>query len=109
MCAEPVNLHTVYATSGHLANSQHYQGRAADLHIAHLPLSIQFYYAIRAGFRGIGVYPYWNSPGLHCDVRALKDGYPVAMWYRDIEGKYHTVDEHIYIDIMRGKYDKETK
>ena len=105
MCAKPVILHTVYATSGHLEHSQHYLGRAADLHIKGLPLSIQLYYAIRAGFHGIGVYPYWEHPGLHCDVRRLEDGYPNHMWLRNDKGLYHSVDVSTYMKIIRGDYD----
>lgn len=43
---------------------------AVDLHIEGLNVIDQFLVACRFdNFNGIGIYPYWNSPGLHLDTR----------------------------------------
>lgn len=48
---------------------QHPLGTAADLHVVNMPLLEQFIAACRFNFIGIGIYPLWNSPGLHLDMR----------------------------------------
>ena len=45
----------------------------------------QFIFAVGMGlFRRVGFYPFWNSPGLHVD---LKD--ETLYWWRDKANKYH--------------------
>lgn len=59
----------------------HPRGQAADIHIEDLSLMDAFLSASRfKRFRGIGVYPWWNSPGLHVDTRFLNHGEPRALW-----------------------------
>ena len=49
--------------------SYHNFGQAVDIHIEGLSLIEQFIVAQRFDFGGIGIYPWWNDPGLHLDVR----------------------------------------
>lgn len=77
--------------TGHSLTSRHYQRpcQAADFHVpgVYLPTLIEKLYNfswLGKKFTGIGIYPFWNSPGFHADWRDL----PVY-WYRDSGGKYH--------------------
>jgi len=54
----------------HATNSLHYQGRAIDLHMEGLNLGQTARIAMRYFFGGVGLYPGWNHPGLHLDVRS---------------------------------------
>jgi hypothetical protein len=68
--------------TGHVSDSQHYLGRAVDFHATGVPLVDAWLIAERIpSFKGIGVYPDWNSPGLHCDVR--NNTTYRARWWRD--------------------------
>ena len=50
-----------------------------------VPVINQFVFTVGFGmFRRVGLYPYWNAPGLHGD---LKDG--ILYWWRDRAGKYN--------------------
>ena len=72
----PFVVHCAYETGGHSPNSQHYLGNAVDFHIEGLsfPEAIErmeealerLQVADRVGF---GIYPDWNNPGFHLDVR----------------------------------------
>lgn len=53
--------------------------------------------AKRVGFTGIGVYPFWGTPGFHLDTRWNKPAGSPAQW-ADI-GKY---PEHNYVAIELG-------
>ncbi|MDI3547905.1 MAG: Peptidase [Halanaerobiales bacterium] len=81
-----------YGTQGvHSPNSQHYLGNAVDGYFPGLSIKEQFLIAIRFPFTGIGVYPYWNNPGLHLDVRQIHQEYK-AMWWRDSRGDYQPME-----------------
>ena len=59
----------------------HPKGRAVDLHIEGLHPMEQAIAASRfKGFSGLGVYLWWNSPGIHVDNRPLRYGEPRAVW-----------------------------
>lgn len=66
---QEIIIHCGYATDGHSENSQHYFGKAVDFHIKRMSLIDQYLAAERFMFTGLGLYPDWNHPGLHCDVR----------------------------------------
>ena len=63
-------------------DSQHQYGIAADCSCSTMSL-FDFYTAASRfpAFRGIGVCPDWNTPGLHLDVRLLTSiNSPRALW-----------------------------
>jgi len=84
-CGNPIIIHCGYATEGHSQSSQHYLGKAADFHIEGVSLINQYLLAERFNFAGIGLYPDWKNPGLHCDVRSKQK--PYNRWAR-VEGRY---------------------
>jgi len=75
-----------WAESGHShSESFHYSGMAADLVIVQATLQEMFQLAVLCGFRGIGIYPYWNKPGIHVDIRPWEH---IATWMRNREGEF---------------------
>ena len=95
---KPIIIHSAYDISGHIEDSQH--GKipctAIDFHIDGLGLLDQLLFAERFPWTGIGVYPHWNNPGLHCDLRLISEicleqagsgvdfkRYKGARWLRD--------------------------
>lgn len=73
----------------HIQDSFHYRGEAVDLHVVGMNVADQFLAASRfSAFRGIGIYPHWNNPGLHLDVRTLGYNVPRARWARNAAGVY---------------------
>jgi hypothetical protein len=63
-------------------NGYHPMGLAIDFHIPNTPVLDQYLMAERFdGFNGIGIYPDWNSPGLHVDARPKDRKYQAdARW-----------------------------
>ncbi len=86
---KPIAIHCAYDLSGHANKSQHYLGNAVDFHIMSLPLMEQFLIAEKFRPTGLGLYPYWNTPGLHFDLRPLRPTIVAARWWRDSDGSYH--------------------
>lgn len=97
----PVVIHKNggFAVSGHSKHSLHYMGLAADLHIgqgergangAVRPRDVieQALLAYKWTFLSIGIYPWWNKPGLHLDDRTAI-GRDKTVWFRDRQGEYH--------------------
>lgn len=73
----------------------HPQGLAVDLHIEGMSLFDQFVVASRfLRFTGIGVYPWWNNPGLHVDCRPV--GYRRSYWASTAKGVYVAITEDIF-------------
>jgi len=67
----------------------HGNGDAADVVIVGLSVIDQFLMAERTRlFSGIGVYPFWNRPGLHLDVRSLQPHQHGPRWGRNAAGIY---------------------
>lgn len=75
----------IYIHSGYRKGDRgmHGKKKAFDIHIDGMSIFDQYIAAEKIGFGGIGVYPYWNNPGLHIDVR--KDH---KRWGRDCRGNY---------------------
>lgn len=72
---------------------QHGLGKAADIVISGFSVVDQFLIAEKTRlFSGIGIYPYWNSPGIHVDIRTLKPHEPGARWARNEKGVYVPLD-----------------
>ena len=91
----PIGLHETNPvkdpTSLHVQNSLHYVGRAVDAYIRNFPLWDFFLAASRFSFTGIGVYPYWNTPGLHLEI-GEEAGKPRKYWWRDQVGNYRAIN-----------------
>jgi len=85
-----VVLHNVLDLSGHTDGSYHYPGMAADFHVEGMHVVDQFIAASRFdGFNGLGVYPAWENPGLHGDIRPKRLKLePDARWLRTRGGVY---------------------
>ena len=78
---KPFVIHCGYESDGHSTASQHYKGNAVDFHIEGLPLTeanrllLAALHTIQIAGRqahevcGLGIYPDWNNPGFHLDVR----------------------------------------
>jgi uncharacterized protein YcbK (DUF882 family) len=80
----------------------HPMGRAVDLHIEGLHPMEQYIAATRFQcFKGIGVYLWWNNPGLHLDNRLLKAFETRAMWGSMEEKKYVKIDRNFIIKAMQ--------
>lgn len=68
---KPIIIHSDYRPGD---KGQHGLGLAVDIHIKDMNVIDQFLCAERTGlFKGIGVYPRWNNPGLHLDIRKGKN------------------------------------
>jgi uncharacterized protein YcbK (DUF882 family) len=91
---KPIHVHCGFESRG--TGGFHPLGLAVDLHIENASLWEQFEAAIRFPFRGIGVYPRWNSPGLHLDMRPLPSGSPRALWACVKPGVYVDVTPSIF-------------
>lgn len=75
----------------------HPKGRAVDLHIEGLHPMEQFIAAGRfRGFTGLGVYLWWNHPGLHLDNRPLPFHQPRAVWGSTSQGVYVPFDTDFF-------------
>lgn len=92
-----ITINEDYAETGHSNRSFHGRDgicRAFDIVIRDkengqaLPIMDQFLIALRYEWRGIGYYPYWNTPGLHVDT-GYRGSYRKAIWWRDKEGNYN--------------------
>ena len=100
---KPIVIHCGYEPGGHTSKSQHYLGRAFDLHIKGMNWRDQFYAAIEFGkWSGVGVYPDWNSPGLHCDIRVQEKGTRIATWTR-WKGEYIGANEEVFNRLAKIK------
>lgn len=79
----------------------HGKGLAVDGHFVGVPLIDQFLAAEKSLlFGGIGVYPYWNNPGLHLDVRKVTKERGGARWGRNAAGVYVALDAKFLIECM---------
>jgi endonuclease YncB( thermonuclease family) len=72
----PFNINCGYATNGHSPESYHYKGMAVDFYIKETGFADAYKRVVGAlsalGIAnkvGLGVYPDWNHPGFHLDVR----------------------------------------
>jgi len=98
-------IHGAWATDGHSPKSQHYIGNAVDFHIDDgEPFSLQIGVMEMlltemhvADHVGLGIYPEWNNPGFHLDVRGEK-----ARWGM-FSGKYVGFEEAKAFARMKGR------
>ena len=85
-----VIIHVCWEAGGHVPESSHYAtfteyATGVDFHIEGLPLLDQWLFVERYAFNGIGLYPFWRTPGLHADLRRLGRDHPRLgkRWWRD--------------------------
>lgn len=96
-----IKVHCGYKEGGHTKNSFHYKGRAIDFHIVGCSLLEAERHLIKflkrpmlfdnkthclLNYVGLGIYPDWNDPGFHLDIRGKK-----ASWSR-LGGQYVAYD-----------------
>lgn len=79
-----IKIHVGFKTAGHSKSSWHYKGMAVDFHVIGLSVleaeEIIMKFLTETGlieYVGIGIYPDWNNPGFHLDVRGTR-----AAWSR---------------------------
>lgn len=83
---------------GRQPKSQHPDGRAVDCSAPAMALGDFWLAAERhLAFTGVGLYPHWQTPGLHLDVRP---GVIRARWWRDGNGAYHALSARILADLL---------
>jgi len=118
----PFVVHCGYDTEGHSENSQHYVGKAVDFHVRTMnfknavDLLIDTLKTLKVGkvrmlfpkfmvgkykdvlvadLIGLGIYPHWNSPGIHLDTRGHRarwgalniNGKQVYKSFKEVYGK----------------------
>ena len=75
---KPIIIHSDFRPGD---KGQHGKARAVDIHVKGMHVIDQFLCAEKSGlFTGIGIYPNWNNPGLHLDIRILKEGEAYHRW-----------------------------
>ena len=88
---QPILIHCAWEKEGHEDNSYHHRDgicRAVDWSCSSFDVEELFLHCTKFGFTGIGRYPYWNTPGMHTDVRPLSRFKPRIYWLRDFTGHY---------------------
>ena len=90
----PIHVHCGFEKRTDKPKSTHNFGMAVDCHADGIHPGDLFIAASRfIHFRGIGVYPYWNNPGVHLDCREYeKRMQPEARWGRNKKGGYVKLD-----------------
>lgn len=95
-----IKINVAWDDGGHASDSSHYatEGRyasAVDFYIEGMPLLDQWLFAERFPWNGIGVYPYWRHPGLHCDLRLLGSEHPHLgkRWWQNKNGVYEPFNQ----------------
>jgi len=96
-----ITINGDFAITGHSPDSRHKFGDAFDLVIRHretrkpLPILAQYAMASRYMWGGIGIYPFWDDPGLHTDRRPWAVFGRRALWYRDKVGEYQSILKYL--------------
>ena len=68
MIGKPIYVHSDYRPGD---SGCHGKGDAVDIHAKDINIIDLYLLAEKSGlFSGIGIYPSWNNPGLHLDVRS---------------------------------------
>lgn len=94
-------VHADFAITGHSAGSRHAFGDAYDISIKDLesgkplPIMVQFRIASSYTWGGIGIYPFWNNPGIHIDRRPWSVFKRRATWYKDAAGEYKAINDYL--------------
>ena len=89
---KPINIHCGYEKRDKRSYHDYcdYCSLAVDFHIHSLNLLDQLLIALRFDvFNGIGIYPWWHSPGIHADRRPIKSKlYSNSFWISPDQGVY---------------------
>ena len=107
-CGHPIIIHVAWDDSGHVGDSSHYNSArpfasAVDFHIEGMSLLDQWLFTERYPWNGIGVYPFWANPGLHCDLRILSNDHPHLgkRWWRNEHGIYEAFSREM-LEVLLG-------
>ncbi len=96
-----INIHSGYRKG---KPGYHPLCMAADLDIEGLHVIDMYLAAERFdAFNGIGVYPNWNSPGIHVDVRPYTKQGIDSRWGSFEPGKYVRLDYKFFRKVMKGE------
>lgn len=100
----PIVIHVAWDDDGHTEDSSHYDkdgglATAVDFHFVGWSLQKQWLFAERFPWFGIGLYPYWRTPGLHVDLRRLGRDHPNLgkRWWRDKNLVYRPFDHQLMV------------
>lgn len=90
-------VHRINSTWRKTGTGQHPLGRAIDFvffieHPGDIDVILQYNFARKYPWGGIGIYPEWNAPGLHVDTRQGIDH--IATWWRDKSGEYKSLTQY---------------
>lgn len=92
----PIIIHAGY--ENRIGISQHPLGNAVDCHCEGVGLVDFFLYASRySALKGIGIYPLWDPPGLHLDVR---HSYNRATWGCMERKKYIPLNRNFIMNVL---------
>jgi hypothetical protein len=97
---KPVIIHCAFEPRAR--GGYHPRGEAADGHVVGMHLLDQFLIAEKLDiFGGIGVYTWWDNPGLHLDVgKAMRRWGSVHAWTEDDDG-YRRLDSGFILGIKK--------
>ena len=99
LVGKPIIIHSDYRPKDD--GSQHALGLAVDFHVKGMSVIDQYLLAEKSNlFTGIGVYPDWNNPGLHCDIRVVKGNDFPARWGRWGEKDYVALNEDFFRKVL---------
>lgn len=94
----PIVIHCGYEDRGN--DSYHCKGMAVDCHAKGLSLYDFYFASTRFSFHGIGVYPKWNNPGLHLDIRPVHRYEGRAFWGCTAPGEYVALSAQFIADYL---------
>lgn len=99
MIGKPIIIHSSYREGD---PGYHGTGEAADIHVKDMNVFDAFLLAEKSGlFNGIGVYPNWNNPGLHLDIRPKPARW--GCWSRTTPNIYVTLDSQFWMHFISEK------
>lgn len=95
--AKPIVIHCGFEPR---PEGYHPLGMAVDCHVPGLH-PMEFYIAAtRFAFGGVGVYLWWNSPGLHLDKRIIRTGMQKSVWGSIAPKEYVALDVNFFKKAM---------
>ena len=89
----PIIIHCGYEERNN--NSYHCRGMAIDCH-SDIGLFNFYTAASRFDFTGLGVYPWWNNPGLHLDIRPIETLGNRSLWGSTSAGVYTPLTQELF-------------